>query len=99
MLVKLRAKNGYCTVSTVFIKVIDTFGIKNVKLCSFIRNYFSLSGVYLSTVCPISLISVILLRVVRCGDIDTCDRSEMANCIGKLGGGAKAIKNIYLNSV
>ena len=53
----------------------------------------------LSTVVPVSLISVILFRIMGCCHINTCLTSEMTDSIGNLRCRTKTLKEIYFYSV
>ena len=56
-------------------------------------------GGKLCTVLPVSLIAVIFLGIVACRDVDARNTAEVAQGKGKLGRGAKLVKNKGFNFV
>ena len=53
-------------------------------------------GGELGAVLPISLIAVILLGIMRCGNVYSRNASKLTDSKGKLGSGAERVKDIYL---
>ena len=58
-----------------------------------------MGGCYLCAVLPVSLVSVILRGIVACGDDNTGNAAQCAECKGKLRCGAQGFKDIGFDAV
>ena len=68
--------------------------VENVDRLDLCRDDVGMLRRQLCAVLPICLIAVVLLRIVRRGDVDARDAAEVANGERKLRRGANAVKNI-----
>ena len=73
--------------------------IINLYLVNLVDNTLVVWSKYLCTVCPVSLVAVVLLGVVRSGNVNTGNCTQLTNGKTYLWGGAEALEQVSLDAV